>query len=472
MEFGDSDKDNNLEIEVGPIHHSRTEIPAGMSSDTAHQLPLPARLRYARLRRSLGVGGLVIVLLLTLAVSLAPTRDAMHAAIFGPTATATEPLRLGQDNLYISLSPDWGTVSLDGKTLSHLPVEGVEQPLRLTRGSHLLHWVYEPVIDYSCRLSVPSVESDTCPIGVGILPGKKGVASSVDLRLSLLALKPNYASALANAIQAALDTHMSRDVIRTGERYWGARQLNGPVTAQQPLNATLHVVSDLGNENARCAAIQSGPGENCTMNGDCREICTAPWQTPQHVPANGLWQAFIIAHSIWHITTPDGQVITPEQPDIGGQLQFLGQDEHPMPVGIGWNGVQWTVTAEFDGAAMTETGDPACSTARDEVAFQPFNPPGDQNYQWFYLAGAPSALGCLAADIPLDTQGTPVVGGIGQSLPALVLHRFGVALAANAIAHDTWPFLPVADAYEQALAQSLYRRLGKLMSTSHVGGQP
>jgi hypothetical protein len=38
---------------------------------------------------------------------------------------------------------------------------------------------------------------------------------------------------------------------------------------------------------------------------------------------------------------------------------------------------------------------------------------------------------------------------------AYCLHRFGVLLAANDVAHHQWPYLPVANAREKQLAQRL-----------------
>ena len=54
MDFRDSEQESSLEIEVGSLHPRRAEIPAGMSSDTAHQLPLSAWLRHTRVRRRVG----------------------------------------------------------------------------------------------------------------------------------------------------------------------------------------------------------------------------------------------------------------------------------------------------------------------------------------------------------------------------------------------------------------------------------
>ncbi|HEX5439338.1 MAG TPA: hypothetical protein VFW76_00510, partial [Ktedonobacterales bacterium] len=74
---------------------------------------------------------------------------------------------------------------LDGKPLARLPVEGIDQPLHLARGVHMLRWRFAPIIDTACRLTVPTTLGDTCPLRVGIQPGKKGIASVVTLQMSL-----------------------------------------------------------------------------------------------------------------------------------------------------------------------------------------------------------------------------------------------------------------------------------------------
>jgi hypothetical protein len=44
---------------------------------------------------------------------------------------------------------------------------------------------------------------------------------------------------------------------------------------------------------------------------------------------------------------------------------------------------------------------------------------------------------------------------------AYVIQRFGVLLAVNAMAHRLWPFLPVADASTQHIAQQLITKGGR-----------
>ena len=202
------------------------------------------------------------------------------------------------------------------------------------------------------------------------------------------------------------------------------------------------------------------------MNGDCREICTAPWQTPLTSSVRAL-QAYVVAHPEWSYATLDGRVVAGDQPDIGGQLQFLGSDVYPVPITIGWDGAQWQVYADFDAAiAGSPFGDPACVTAQDEVGYQGISPPelpsqsaGGVGVTWLYVPGVPSAIGCLAAALPENAQGSPDTSAHGMAVAGLILHRFGVPIAANAAAHHYWPELPVADAYEQALAQHLAQKL-------------
>lgn len=63
--------------------------------------------------------------------------------------------------------------------------------------------------------------------------------------------------------------------------------------------------------------------------------------------------------------------------------------------------------------------------------------------------------GCVVVASPAEnTDTTPFPST--HPLPGLYcLHRFGVLLAANALAHRYWPYLPVADSYEQNLARDL-----------------
>lgn len=467
MGIHDPEQDDDLQIEVSSLQPSSATSEPSAESATDQPLFASRRSRLAQQRRRIIVTAVLVVTLVALTLTIAPTREALLGAVLGPTPTATVPVRAGEDNLYIALVPHWGAVTLDGKTLSHLPAEGIDQPFHLARGIHVVRWRFPPIIDFSCMLTVPTASGDTCPLQVGILPGKKGIASVVSLQLSLTNLVPAYHIMLLAAIRAALDAWQSSEIVRAGERYLEST-INGPipVAVTQPLRATLSFVSDAENQQTQCPALNAGPGANCMMNGDCREICTAPWQTPP-TSADSVWQAYVVAHAEWSYATLDGRVVGSDQPDIGGLLQFLGSDEHPMPITIGWDGSEWQVRANFDSVvAGSPFGEPVCMTAQDEVEYQGIYPPelpgqssGGAGVMWFYVPGVPSAVGCLAAALPENAQGTPDTSAQGMAVAGLILHRFGVPVAANAAAHRYWPELPLADAYEQALAQQLAQKL-------------
>lgn len=452
MGFRGPEQDDNLEIEVSSLYPALPEAGKTGSAGASNAGPLfaPKRSNPARLHRGIAVTCALLVVLVVLVLSIAPTREALRGVMLGPTPTATAPIRAGENNLYITLSPHWGSVLLDGKTLPHLPVEGIDQPLQLARGVHMLRWQFAPIIDYSCRITVPTAQDDNCPLHIGIQPGKKGIASVAAFQLSLANLVPAYRIALLTHIHTALDAEQSSEIVRPGERYLGAySEINHdiePVVAAGSLRATLGFVSDAENSQAQCPAIQSGPGANCLMNGDCREICTAPWQSPQDTPG-AAWQAYIVAHASWRYTTLDGHVVADNQSDIGGQLQFLGSNELPAPVAIRWDGTNWNVSTAFGVQSTGELPVPVCGALWSELQYGSFgNPPSSGGWQASavrYIPATSPAQGCLAL---ITTPGLPTL---------LIMQRFGVLITANAAALSWWPMLPTADPYERQLAQRI-----------------
>src|SRR6478609_8341797 len=219
MGIHDPEQGDDLQIEVSPLQPSSAISQPSPELATAQPLFAPRQSRLAQQRRGIIVTAALVVTLVALTLTIAPTREALLGAVLGPTPTATMPVRAGEDNLYIALVLQWGAVALDGKTLARLPIEGIDQPFHLARGVHTIRWRFPPIIDFSCRLTVPTASGDTCPLQVGILPGKKGIASVVSLQLSLTNLVPAYHITLLAAIRAALDARQSSEVVRAGESY-------------------------------------------------------------------------------------------------------------------------------------------------------------------------------------------------------------------------------------------------------------
>lgn len=460
MGYDESEQDSNLEVEIGSLRAPASsatlaDAQAGRASFVAR------RTRREHLRRGIAVTAGLVVVLAALVLSIAPTREALRGVVIGPTPTATARVPAGEDSLYIALNPNWGAVSLDDHTLARLPIEGIDQPLRLSRGPHTIRWRFAPILEYTCRLTVPSAPGDTCPTRTGIQPGKKGIASVVTLQLALPMLAPAYRHALVVAMQSALDAERSSEIVRPGEVYRSDDAALGfPVmVAHQPLRATLRFVLDAENHNVVCPAIDSGPGVHCMMNGDCRELCTAPWQSPPGAPG-GAYQAYIVAHPTWRYTALDGHVVAENAPDIAVQPDgpwYDVFDERPIPITITWDGAQWRASVVISGnTAPGELPNPVCGTAEDEIPYSlsPPTPAGWQAVAATYVPGAPPATGRL------------LLMTVPGERPILLLHRFGVMLAANdAARRSLGVYLPVVDAYERTIAQELARQNHLIVTT-------
>jgi hypothetical protein len=74
--------------------------------------------------------------------------------------------------------------------------------------------------------------------------------------------------------------------------------------------------------------------------------------------------------------------------------------------------------------------------------------------QYPSVARADLGAGCLVT-ITQQPASSSSLTPPPSSQVAYCLHRFGVLLAVNNLAHRLWPFLPVANAYEKRLAQQL-----------------
>ncbi len=153
----------------------------------------------------------------------------------------------------------------------------------------------------------------------------------------------------------------------------------------------------------------------------------------------------ILYNSLWDYTT--GQMI----------------DESLISLRITWDSLGWHVIVTT-GASVQDSSflNPTCAPTQDEVG--PLEPPADANgpvyLQWQFASGALPATGCLAVGTPQQSVGLTPTPTHSPPLVVYCLHRFGVLLAANDLAHRSWPYLPLADTYEQRLAQQLATLVG------------
>jgi hypothetical protein len=180
-------------------------------------------------------------------------------------------------------------------------------------------------------------------------------------------------------------------------------------------------------------------------------------------PAAQDWLAFAVMHSSWDYATLDGQSIASDQPVDSGRAQVVAQ---PVLLRIGWDGAAWHVQPLFgpEQGAPIITGltqiadDPACWPAEDFFSGQVFGV-----FQYRFVSGSNPAAGCLVA-------GTLDFASAGATPPppapvAYWLMRFGILLSVNAQAQNLFPNAPLANDYEQQLAQQLAALPGGLIFT-------
>ncbi len=350
----------------------------------------------------------------------------------------------------------------------------VRPPLRLSRGQHTLVWRAEPFSVQRCTLTVPAnYNADTCRFSRTIVVDAAPLASIVMFSVSLNMLANAERVSLLEAIQAALDSKQYYETVLPGEHYAlseaaaGSGQNPCRLTSQgvacyaiatQPLKATLRFELDTDTSpNAPCSISQP-----CNFDGqDCRLLCESP------VASNPSgWSVIAMARPLWQYTTLDGQIIAHDQ--AGTFLKGMAND-HFVSVTITWKNSIWHASALFPNPQVF-FGDPVCESAMQDAQILG-NTFVINNFeiqtQSQGVSGENLAAGCLVVITPTQVQNVKPTPSTAPPLVAYCLHRFGVLLAANDLAHRLWPYLPLADVYELHLTQQLATHV--MMSSASSG---
>src|SRR5258706_6530536 len=157
-------------------------------------------------------GSVVLIALIVLAGS-ANTRNALITGIVGRQPTPTPTLFPGTDLFYIQGSPAWGHASLDGHVLSRLPIIGKDQPLRLTRGNHIVRWNADPFQPQTCLIAIPALVGSNSCVSHQVAQLKPNLfASIITFSESLDSLPENQFQALTRATQMAVNTLQSTEM--------------------------------------------------------------------------------------------------------------------------------------------------------------------------------------------------------------------------------------------------------------------
>jgi hypothetical protein len=369
--------------------------------------------------------------------------------------------------VYLQGNPSWGSFTVDGRPVASLPQAEHDGPLILAPGQHRITWLVAPFQTQNCAVTVVDAFSITgsCFLNGVISTGHEASNSALVLLFSasLNDLPSDQRAALISQVQAVEDGYTISETVHPGELYAVTDpSLCVPVVhlalcyarANQPLQATLRLQLDTNNSpDDPCV----GAGA-CSANGqDCRSFCTDPMlnQADQLVTPTG-WEVAVIVQLLWSYTIPSGQVIARNQPvsALRGTLSYETISLHIDRRGQGWLVVP--ASSETDSGA----NDPFCNRGAEDVMAL-LNASG--NSQEVYVQQSfHAAADCLEiAAPPVREVGTTPTPTPATNAPqkAVFLVRFGVVLAVNEAAQHLLPFLPVADAYERSLAQSLLAAL-------------
>ena len=459
FEITDTDQENDLDIEIVDLTDNDTPEQNVIASSVQHPPRTPRFTLQQRRIQLLVTVSVVILLLLVLLDSYTPVRDRLAQTFIPPTPVSTVRVGSGVTLFYFDANPTWVQLFIDGKRISHLPSFGnaKEAPIRLMHGRHVLLWVAAPFMSQQCTVSVPFNDlTDTCHFDQVTHYSNDNSALLFQLSVSLAQLSYSSFTNLVTTAQTELDTHAPTETVLPGELY--AIDIAGGTTSQsmrratKPLKATLRYQLDVENTLDGVCSTLTEESTPCTFNGqECYLFCTN-FSLPRSANTQtASWDVFAAVQASWEYSTQDGTVLAQNQPELLGTSVIY---DHLLPLHITWDGTHWHVALRTfqDPSLYGPQLDAACNTALNAVKSVLVPTNSEQAHlgiNWQYISSANLAEGCLSI--------ATLNAGLGASAPpvAYCLHRFGVFLAANTVAHRYWPTMPVADAHEQQLAQQL-----------------
>jgi hypothetical protein len=426
----------------------------------------PTRLSpRARARRVALAAGAFLVLAVVIGGSLPNVRGQIAGLVQRFIPTPTPPLPPGADRFYIETDVPWTAVSLDGHPIA-LPRIGVDAPLRLARGRHLLAWNAAPFQPQQCSIDVPDTTSaSSCFIIDQVRQGHSGpLAQVVALGESLVTLSADTWHLLIRATVAALSDFS--EAVQPGETYF--TEPGGDAIASQPLHATLNMQVQTDDTTGPVCLVTflDGGNSDCTIGDEvCNTFCTLPWQYRQAQTSASdrqEWLVFGVIYSSWDYTDANSLPVASAQPIDAGRAAAASQ---LVLLRITWDGAAWQVQPLFGPEQGTPiilynvqvADDPACLPAEDQ--FSQYYLDGYARIR--FVSGPNPAAGCLIEATPGAPPATPAADAPVEEY----LLRFGELIAVNNLAQQHTGYHLLPDAYEQ-LAQQLAALPGGLTATS------
>jgi hypothetical protein len=403
-------------------------------------------------------------LLIAGAVALVVALGLGYFAYSSSHSDASSRAPAGSQLYYLDKDIPWASVTLDGAALN-VALVGTTAPLAIAPGKHQIRWQAEPFQPQGCIFSVPAANGDTCPSEPAENAGLRDVANArlLLLRASLASLSAAQQRALSQAL-ASVGGYTT--ALQTGESY-----PTGPdseAITLQPATATLKVDLALNAEGATDVGCQTTLRalvvSECALAGrNCIQLCTAPWQMRQ-VAGASRWTAFAVGRLAWTVRAPDGKALAQNQPVGFGNAGTAG---HLVAYAITWESQTWRVKpligADLYSVINGDRDDAIAADLACAAAYEAILGPGEQGEQKLrlqFVSGSSPAAGCLVTVSALDDQGAPVVGQSG----AKYLYRLQQILAANDIAHQLNPHVPVASGAQKTVVDQLAGASGQAIT--------
>ena len=423
--------------------------------------PLSLNMRFfprqRRMQAIVTISVVILVLLGLIASNTALRRKLLNVALL-PTPTFTQAIPAGTDRFYVDGEPEWGRLFVDGKLIAHPPNAYTgDAPLRLLRGVHTLRWLAAPFLPQMCTVSVPpSYRTDTCGYNQMLSNNQDGGGWLFKFPVSLTKLSNMQQEALITAVQAALQTYTSTEIVQPGEVYATDALGQQQAIAHEPLRVTVRYYLDTNASlDIPCGPefFVDGP-HNCSSQGrNCHTFCNASQYFVLQQTKMQAWDVFATVRAVFEYTTLDNKPVVQTTERVDYSIVY----EHLLPLQISLNGTQWHVVSSLgllSNDAPTRFPTPMCDTAQHKAGNntllgRTFESPF-AGMAWKSIA-MPDAASCL--NVVTMQQSLASV----EAQPyALCLYRFGVFLAANGLARTYWPSMQVATEDEQHIAQQVY----------------
>lgn len=407
-------------------------------NDDGHELTpessRPGRTGRTNRLRTIMVAGVVLLAVVLVIATNPAANSSLYTVFHFPTPIPSPTPLPGGDLIYLERAAPWGIVTLDGKRSASANPGTTISWIKLGRGRHTLAVTQAPFPTLRCTISAPARTSDTCPLfspldnggeqsGAGV--GLPGGARFIDLGARFSLLPRDAQDALVAAVKAELTQPSAPVTLSPGDHY--VRDDGTLAVADTTLQATF--VPTLVLPAPEVASDSSSCVSFCDISG-------------ANLGGNATWNIMISMLGNWHIVTPEGQVLTESAPMFVSDPLYEGYSESmQVSISLLWTG-RWQVSAQ-DGFGGIWS--PTCGTAetmanavlgKSQVSILGMN----------MQDGRTAEQGCVVEITPSDP---------GASGPIDLLYRVGVLLAANDIAHRTFPSLPEASSAERTAARQL-----------------